>query len=71
MKELSTKSISTAEVMARVSLLFKGHPELIVGFITFFPPGYKIEVHTVTSDALKNETYFENCRFTTVEDYMD
>jgi histone deacetylase complex regulatory component SIN3 len=24
--------------------LFKGHPELIVGFNTFLPPGYKIEV---------------------------
>ena len=25
-------------------MLFKGHPELIVGFNTFLPPGYKIEV---------------------------
>ena len=71
LKELASKSISTAEVMAQVSLLFKGHPELIVDFITFYPPSYKIEVHSVTSDALKIETYFENCRFTTVEDYMD
>ena len=28
----------------RVSNLFKGHPDLIVGFNTFLPPGYKIEV---------------------------
>ena len=27
-------------------MLFKGHPELIVGFSTFLPPGYKIEVQT-------------------------
>ena len=27
-------------------MLFKGHPELIVGFNTFLPPGYKIEVQT-------------------------
>ena len=27
-------------------MLFKGHPELIVGFNTFLPPGYKIEVTT-------------------------
>ena len=71
LKKLETKSISTAEVMTQVSLLFKGHPELIVDFITFFPPGYKIKVHSVTSDALKIETYFENSRFTTIEDYME
>lgn len=28
----------------RVSTLFHGHPDLIVGFNTFLPPGYKIEV---------------------------
>jgi paired amphipathic helix protein Sin3a len=27
-----------------VSSLFHGHPDLIVGFNTFLPPGYKIEV---------------------------
>ena len=31
-------------MISRVSMLFKGHPELIVGFNTFLPPGYKIEV---------------------------
>jgi paired amphipathic helix protein Sin3a len=31
-------------VINRVSNLFKGHPDLIVGFNTFLPPGYKIEV---------------------------
>ena len=31
-------------MISRVSTLFKGHPELIVGFNTFLPPGYKIEV---------------------------
>ena len=37
-------SIDTPGVIARVSSLFRGHPELIVGFNTFLPPGYKIEV---------------------------
>jgi hypothetical protein len=37
-------SIDTPGVIQRVSNLFKGHPELIVGFNTFLPPGYKIEV---------------------------
>lgn len=39
-------SIDTPGVIARVSNLFKGHPELIVGFNTFLPPGYKIEVQS-------------------------
>lgn len=36
--------IDTPGVISRVSNLFKGHPDLIVGFNTFLPPGYKIEV---------------------------
>ncbi len=44
MKEFKSQSIDTPGVIARVSGLFKGHPELIVGFNTFLPPGYKIEV---------------------------
>ncbi len=37
-------SIDTPGVINRVSNLFRGHPDLIVGFNTFLPPGYKIEV---------------------------
>ena len=37
-------SIDTQEVINRVSTLFHGHADLIVGFNTFLPPGYKIEV---------------------------
>ncbi|XP_053692753.1 paired amphipathic helix protein Sin3a isoform X2 [Sabethes cyaneus] len=44
MKEFKSQSIDTPGVIKRVSNLFKGHPELIVGFNTFLPPGYKIEV---------------------------
>ncbi|KYN39992.1 Paired amphipathic helix protein Sin3a [Trachymyrmex septentrionalis] len=44
MKEFKSQSIDTPGVITRVSHLFKGHPELIVGFNTFLPPGYKIEV---------------------------
>ena len=32
MKEFKSQSIDTPGVIARVSCLFKGHPELIVGF---------------------------------------
>lgn len=31
-------------MIARVSELFKGHKHLILGFNTFLPPGYKIEI---------------------------
>ncbi|CAF4402549.1 unnamed protein product, partial [Rotaria sp. Silwood2] len=44
MKEFKSQSIDTQEVINRVSTLFHGHPDLIVGFNTFLPPGYKIEV---------------------------
>ncbi len=36
-------SIDTPGVIARVSELFKGHKNLILGFNTFLPPGYRIE----------------------------
>uniref|UniRef100_A0AAY4D082 Paired amphipathic helix protein Sin3a n=1 Tax=Denticeps clupeoides TaxID=299321 RepID=A0AAY4D082_9TELE len=43
MKEFKSQSIDTPGVISRVSQLFKGHPDLIMGFNTFLPPGYKIE----------------------------
>ncbi|XP_075988190.1 SIN3 transcription regulator family member A isoform X2 [Anticarsia gemmatalis] len=50
MKEFKSQTLScridTPGVITRVSNLFKGHPELIVGFNTFLPPGYKIEVQS-------------------------
>ncbi|XP_077939290.1 SIN3 transcription regulator family member Aa isoform X2 [Gasterosteus aculeatus] len=46
MKEFKSQSIDTPGVISRVSQLFKGHPELIMGFNTFLPPGYKIEVQS-------------------------
>ena len=44
MKEFKSQSIDTPGVIARVSSLFRGHPELFVGFNTFLPPGYMIEL---------------------------
>mmetsp|Transcript_12839 Transcript_12839/g.23137 ORF Transcript_12839/g.23137 Transcript_12839/m.23137 type:complete len:93 (+) Transcript_12839:57-335(+) len=44
MKEFKSQTIDTPGVINRVSNLFKGHPNLIVGFNTFMPPWYKIEV---------------------------
>lgn len=44
MKEFKSQSIDTPGVIERVSNLFDGFPDLISGFNTFLPPGYKIEV---------------------------
>lgn len=49
MKEFKSQAIDTPGVISRVSNLFKGHPDLIVGFNTFLPPGYKIEVNSTDS----------------------
>jgi len=43
MKDFKAQCIDTPGVIARVSELFKGHKNLILGFNTFLPPGYKIE----------------------------
>lgn len=43
MKDFKSQAIDTPGVIDRVSTLFAGHPELIQGFNTFLPPGYKIE----------------------------
>ncbi|XP_022900635.2 paired amphipathic helix protein Sin3a isoform X1 [Onthophagus taurus] len=44
MKEFKNQSIDTPGVIQRVSNLFNGFPDLIDGFNTFLPPGYKIDV---------------------------
>ncbi|CAH6718933.1 transcriptional regulatory protein Sin3p [[Candida] jaroonii] len=43
MKDFKSQTIDTPGVIDRVSNLFKGHPNLIQGFNTFLPPGYRIE----------------------------
>ena len=44
MKEFKSQAIDTPGVISRVSNLFRGHNDLIEGFNTFLPSGYKIEV---------------------------
>ncbi|KAL6715952.1 Transcriptional regulatory protein sin3 [Lecanora helva] len=46
MKDFKSQAIDTPGVIDRVSSLFAGHPELIQGFNTFLPPGYRIECGT-------------------------
>ncbi|KAJ3286991.1 Transcriptional regulatory protein sin3, partial [Borealophlyctis nickersoniae] len=50
MKDVKSQSIANTPkrmdmrgVIDRVSTLFRGHPDLIMGFGAFLPPGYKIE----------------------------
>ncbi|KAF2100142.1 hypothetical protein NA57DRAFT_17396, partial [Rhizodiscina lignyota] len=46
MKDFKSGAIDTPGVIDRVSNLFAGNPNLIQGFNTFLPPGYKIECGT-------------------------
>ena len=46
MKDFKSGAIDTPGVIERVSTLFAGNPDLIQGFNTFLPPGYKIECGT-------------------------
>lgn len=50
MKDFKLQSIDTPGVIDRVSNLFSGHPNLIQGFNTFLPPGYRIECSLDPSD---------------------
>ena len=43
MKEFKAQAIDTPGVISRVLQLFHGNRQLILGFNTFLPPGYKIE----------------------------
>lgn len=46
MKDFKSAAIDTPGVIERVSTLFAGNPNLIQGFNTFLPSGYKIECGT-------------------------
>jgi paired amphipathic helix protein Sin3a len=46
----SNCSIDTPGVIDRVSSLFRGNPNLIQGFNTFLPPGYRIECSSDPTD---------------------
>ena len=44
MKDFKSSKVDTYGVIERVKTLFKGHQHLILGFNTFLPDGYKIEL---------------------------
>ncbi len=55
MKNFKAQTIDTPGVIQRVSDLFKGHDNLILGFNTFLPPGFKIEVQKATIKPQKSK----------------
>ena len=44
MKKFKTHAIDTPGVMEHVSKLFRGNNKLILGFNTFLPDGFKIDL---------------------------
>lgn len=51
--------IDTAGVIGRVKELFKGHPNLILGFNTFLPKGYEITLTEEEEAPPKRTVEFE------------
>ncbi|KAJ2551268.1 hypothetical protein EV175_003753, partial [Coemansia sp. RSA 1933] len=56
MKEFKSHAIDTPGVIERVSRLFYGSPNLIQGFNTFLPPGYRIECSDDPSEGIRVTT---------------
>ena len=46
MKDFKEKSIDTPDTIVHISHLFRDHPDLMVGFNVFLPPGYEIKVES-------------------------
>ncbi|KAL3833187.1 hypothetical protein ACJIZ3_007923 [Penstemon smallii] len=59
MKDFKGQRIDTTGVIARVKNLFKGHPNLILGFNTFLPKGYEITLTEVEEAPPKRTVEFE------------
>ena len=56
MKDFKSHAIDTQKVIERVSRLFVGHQRLILGFNTFLPAGYKIEVRNPAGQQVKKSS---------------
>ncbi|KAH6791103.1 SIN3-like 2 [Perilla frutescens var. frutescens] len=59
MKDFKGQRIDTAGVIGRVKELFKGHPNLILGFNTFLPKGYEITLTDEEEAPPKRTVEFE------------
>ena len=47
MKKFKSQAIDTPGVMEQVARLFRGNNKLILGFNTFLPDGFKIDLRTI------------------------
>ncbi|KAJ3114140.1 Transcriptional regulatory protein sin3 [Phlyctochytrium bullatum] len=56
MKDFKAQTIDTPGVIDRVSNLFRGYPNLINGFNTFLPPGYRLEAPANPKDPVRVTT---------------
>jgi len=57
MKNFKSNCIDTPGVINRVRTLFKGYNKLILGFNTFLPDGYKIEIADLLNDLPSQPQY--------------
>ncbi|GAV48019.1 hypothetical protein ZYGR_0I03150 [Zygosaccharomyces rouxii] len=56
MKDFKSQAIDTPGVIERVSTLFRGYPNLIQGFNTFLPQGYRIDCSQNPDEPIKVTT---------------
>uniref|UniRef100_G3P9I8 Paired amphipathic helix protein Sin3b n=1 Tax=Gasterosteus aculeatus TaxID=69293 RepID=G3P9I8_GASAC len=70
MKEFKSQSIDTPGVINRVSQLFHGHPDLVLGFNAFLPPGYRIEVPK-NGVAFLQSPFSTQVRYSTVDTFRE
>ncbi|XP_060193598.1 paired amphipathic helix protein Sin3-like 1 isoform X2 [Lycium barbarum] len=59
MKDINNQRIDVGGVIARVKDLFKGYPNLILGFNTFLPNGYEITFNDDEEASLTKSVEFE------------
>ena len=57
MKDFKSQAIDTPGVIERVSTLFRGYPNLIQGFNTFLPQGYRIDCSKNPDETIKSTTH--------------
>ncbi|CAA7031849.1 unnamed protein product [Microthlaspi erraticum] len=58
MKDFKAQRVDTGDVMVRVKELFRGEDEMLLGFNTFLPKGYKITLdddQTLANDVARDE----------------
>uniref|UniRef100_A0A915BD67 Paired amphipathic helix protein Sin3b n=1 Tax=Parascaris univalens TaxID=6257 RepID=A0A915BD67_PARUN len=70
MKDFKSQTIDTPGVIRRVSRLFRGRPNLIVGFNTFLPPGFEVRLEgakiVISEPSGRTQIIDEGCNETTL-----